>query len=100
MHSVNLTWTTPTERTTGEPLTLAEIQSAVVRRNKVDIATLSPVTATMAFTDTAPLTGADQYTVDTVTTDTQVSADSDIAAVNVPAPGPAVAITDLAATLV
>jgi hypothetical protein len=100
MHSVNLAWTTPTARITGEPLTLAEITSAQVRRNKVVIATLTPVAATMTYTDTAPAPGGDQYTVDTVTTDSQVSNDSDIATVIVPVPGPAAAITDLVASLV
>ena len=96
---VDLTWTTPTTRIDGSPLALADIKATNVLRNGVIIA--SPVTVpTMAFSDTQPLTGADVYTVDVVTTDGLVSAESNAVTINVPAANPAVAVADLAGTLV
>jgi hypothetical protein len=97
---VNLTWTTPSIRIDGSPLALTDIRSTEVKRNGTLIGTPIAVTGAMAFTDSTPLTGSDVYTVDTVTTDGLVSADSNAVTITVPAANPAAAITDLAGTLI
>ena len=96
---VDLTWTTPTTRVDGTALAITDIQATNVLRNGTIIA--SPVTvAAMAFSDTTPLTGADVYTVEVVTTDGLVSAESNAVTINVPAANPAATVSDLAGTLV
>ncbi len=97
---VNLTWTTPSTRIDGTALALTDIAATNVSRNGVIIGSPIAVAGTMAFTDSTPLTGSDIYTVDTVTTDGLVSADSNAITITVPAANPASAITDLAGTLV
>lgn len=103
--NVVLTWTTPATRAapdangTPVPLTLAEISRTEVKRNGTVIGTPTAVTGQMTFTDSAPLTGSDVYTVDTVTTDGLVSADSNSVSITVPNANPAAAITDLAGVL-
>jgi hypothetical protein len=98
---VNLTWTTPALRADGTtPLALTEIQATNVRRNGTIIGTPTAVTGAMAFSDTSPLTGADVYTVETVTTDGFVSKLSNAVTITVAAANPAAAVTDLAGTLI
>lgn len=97
---VNLTWTTPTTRIDGTPLALTDIAATNVSRNGSIIGSPIAVSGAMAFTDSTPLTGSDVYTVDTVTTDGLVSADSNAVTITVPAANPASAITDLAGTLI
>jgi hypothetical protein len=97
---VNLTWTTPSTRIDGTPLALTDIASTNVSRNGTIIGSPIAVVGAMAFTDSTPLTGSDVYTVDTVTTDGLVSADSNAVTITVPAANPASAITDLAGVLI
>ena len=97
---VNLTWTTPSTRIDGSALALTDIKATNVSRNGTIIASPITVAGAMAFTDSTPLTGSDVYTVDTVTTDGLVSADSNTVTIAVPAANPAAAITDLAGTLI
>lgn len=97
---VNLTWTTPSIRIDGSPLALTDIARTEVKRNGLVIGTPLAVTGAMTFTDSTPLTGSDVYTVDTVTTDGLVSADSNAVTITVLAANPAAAITDLAGTLI
>jgi len=102
---VNLTWTTPSFRADlVTALTLAEIAATNVLRNGVQIGSVSAADASIAngnsFSDTTPLSGADSYTVETVTTDGLVSADSNVVVINVPNANPAAAVTDLAGVLV
>lgn len=97
---VTLTWTTPKFRADGKtPLTLGEIQSTNVIRNGTNIATVKAVDSSLplgnSFVDNTPLTGADAYTVDTVTTDGFVSADSNQVDIIIAAANPAAAVTDL-----
>ena len=81
--SVNLTWTTPTTRVDGSALTPSEIALTHVRRNGTSIGTPTAVEGAMAFSDTAPIVGANTYTVDTTTTDGLVSAPSNAVIVTV-----------------
>ena len=97
---VNLTWTTPSTRIDGTPLALPDIAATNVSRNGTIIGSPIAVAGAMAFTDSTPLTGSDVYTVDTVTTDGLVSADSNAVTITVAAANPASAITDLAGTLI
>ena len=99
---VNLSWTTPTTRVDGSPLALTDIQATNVRRNDVIIASPVAISGTMNFSDTTPLTGDDTYTVETVTTDNLVSAQSNAVTITVAPPvgSPPSAITDLTAVLV
>jgi hypothetical protein len=97
---VNLTWTTPTSRIDGTALALTDIAATNVSRNGSIIGSPIAVTGAMAFTDSTPLTGSDVYTVDTVTTDGLVSADSNAVTITVAAANPASAVTDLAGTLI
>ena len=97
---VTLTWTTPKFRADGvTPLTLAEIKTTNVNRNGVAIAQIGAVDSSLplgnTFVDTSPLTGSDAYTVDTVTTDGFVSAESNEFDATIAAANPAAAITDL-----
>lgn len=98
---VTLTWTTPAFRADGiTPLTLAEIQTTNISRNGSIIAS---VALGNSFDDTTPLTGSDAYTVytvDTVTTDGLVSADSNEVDITIVAANPAAAIKDLTGVLV
>lgn len=101
---VTLTWTTPKFRADGvTPLTLAEIKTTNVNRNGVAIASVNAVDASLplgnSFVDTTPLTGADNYTVDTVTTDGFVSDESNEIDIVVAAANPAAKITDLTGVL-
>lgn len=102
---VTLKWTTPAFRADGvTPLTLAEISATNVSRNGVIIANVSAVDSSLSlgnsFDDTTPLTGSDAYTVDTVTTDGFVSADSNEVDITVAAANPAAAIKDLTGALI
>lgn len=97
---VTLTWSTPKFRADGvTPLTLAEIKTTNVNRNGVAIAQVGAVDSSLplgnSFVDTSPLTGSDAYTVDTVTTDGFVSAESNEFDATIAAANPAAAITDL-----
>jgi|SRR5882757_1193283 len=101
---VTLTWTTPKVRADGvTPLSLNEIRSTNISRNGVVIATVNAVDSGLplgnSFVDTSPLTGADNYTVDTVTTDGFVSDDSNEIDIVVAAANPAAKITDLTGVL-
>lgn len=101
---VTLTWTTPKFRADGvTPLTLAEIKTTNVNRNGIAIASVNAVDASLplgnSFVDTTPLTGADNYTVDTVTTDGFVSDESNEIDIVVAAANPAAKITDLTGVL-
>lgn len=102
---VTLKWTTPAFRADGTtPLTLAEIQATNILRNGVQLASVNAVDSSLpqgnSFDDITPLTGADTYVVETVTTDGFTSGDSNAVVINVPTANPAAAITDLAGTLV
>lgn len=102
--TVTLTWTTPTTRApdangVSAPLAIAEIKSMVISRNGMQLASVVPTGPTNTFNDTTPLTGSDTYTVDTVTTDNLVSAESNAATVTIVSPLPAATITDLVAVL-
>lgn len=96
---VNLTWTTPSTRIDGSPLAITDIAVTNVIRNGAIIGSPLAIVGAMAFTDSTPLTGSDVYTVETVTTDNLVSAQSNAVTINVPAANPASAITDLAGVL-
>lgn len=98
--TVNLTWTSPTTRADGSPLALTDIASFQMFRNGNLLATITAITAVMAFTDTTPLTGTDTYTVQTVTAaDNLISKPSNAATVTVLSASPASPVTDLAAAL-
>jgi hypothetical protein len=106
-NSVNVTlkWTTPAFRADGTTaLALTEIQATNIIRNGVLLASVNAVDSSLpagnSFSDTTPLTGADTYVVETVTTDGLTSGDSNAVIINVPNANPAAAITDLAGTLV
>ena len=96
---VTFTWTTPATRLDGTPLALTDIKTTNVSRNGAVIASPVAVAGVNTFVDTTPLTGSDAYTVDTVTSDGLVSADSNSVSVTVANANPAAAITDLAAVL-
>lgn len=97
--NVTLTFTAPTTRKDGTPLTLAEIDHFSLTRNGTEIQKLAPSGPSITATDTAPLTGLDDYEVFTITTDTFISPASNDAIVTVAEANPAAAVTDLAATL-
>lgn len=102
---VNLKWTTPAFRADGvTALTLAEISATNILRNGVQLASVSAVDSSLpqgnSFSDTTPLTGADTYVVETVTTDGFTSGDSNAVIINIATANPAAAITDLAGTLI
>lgn len=102
---VTLKWTTPAFRADGTtPLTLPEIQATNIIRNGVPLASVNAVDSGVpggnSFDDTTPLTGADTYVVETVTTDGFTSGDSNAVIINVPGANPAAAITDLAGSLI
>jgi hypothetical protein len=102
---VSLTWTTPAFRADGvTPLTLAEIATTNINRNGSILASVNAVDSSIAqgnsFDDTTPLTGADAYTVDTVTTDGLISDNSNEVDITIANANPAAAVTDLTGTLV
>jgi hypothetical protein len=99
--NVTLAFDVPVTRKDGTPLTLPEIDHLSLTRNGIEIAKLAPpATGTkVTTTDTAPLTGLDNYEVFTITTDSFISPASNDAVVTVPEANPAVAITNLTATL-
>lgn len=101
---VTLTWTTPKFRADGvTALALNEIKTTNVSRNGVVLASVDAVDSSLplgnTFVDTTPLTGDDSYTVDTVTVDGFVSADSNVVDITIAAANPAAAITDLTGVL-
>ena len=75
---VNLTWTTPSTRIDGTPLALTDIQATNVFRNGSVVGSPITVSGAMMFTDISPLTGSNDYEVETVTIDGLVSAPSNI----------------------
>lgn len=102
---VTLKWTTPAFRADGTtPLALTEIQATNILRNGVQLAQVNAADSSLpqgnSFDDTTPLTGADTYVVETVTTDGFTSGDSNAVIINVPAANPAAAITDLTGSLI
>lgn len=97
---VNLTWTTPTLRADGTTaLALTDIKQINLNRNGVLLAN-PPIAATMAFSDTTPLTGADAYDVEYVDNQGFVGKPSNIVTITVATANPPAAVTDLAATLI
>ena len=99
MSTVTLTATVPTTRKSGAALALTDIDHIALFRNGTQIDQTLPTGPTVSFTDSSPLTGNDDYTVETFTKDGFVSDPSNDAIVTVAAADPAAAITDLAATL-
>lgn len=99
MSTVTLTATVPTTRKSGASLSLTEILRIELSRNGVVIDSVVPTGPTVAFTDTSPLTGNDDYTVETLTTDGFISDPSNIATVTIATADPASAISDLTATV-
>ena len=98
---VNLTWTTPALRKDGTTaLALSEISQTNVLRNGTVIGSPQAAVGAMAFSDTSPLTGDDEYLVETVTTDGFVSDPSNAVSIQVAAANPAAAVSDLAGTLI
>jgi hypothetical protein len=97
--NVTLTFTAPVTRKDNTPLALTDIDHFSLTRNGTEIQKLSPTGPVITATDATPLTGSDDYEVFTITTDTFVSPASNDAIVTVIAANPAVAVTDLAATL-
>lgn len=97
-------WTTPAQRKDGTALALTDIQATNVLRNGILLATVSAVDSGNplgnSFDDTTPLTGADTYVIETVTTDGLTSGDSNALVINVVNANPAAAITDLQGSLV
>lgn len=98
---VNLTWTTPTLRADDTTaLALTDIKQINLNRNGVLLANPTPILATMAFSDTTPLSGADSYDVEYVDQQGFISKPSNTVSVTVAAANPPAAVTDLAATLI
>jgi hypothetical protein len=100
MTSVTGTFTWPVTRKSGAALALTDIKNGVLTRNGVSIQTLVANGPTATFTDTTPLTGADDYNVETVTNDGFISDPSNNAIVTIAAADPATAVTDLTAKIV
>lgn len=99
MSTVKLTATVPTTRKSGAALALTDILRLELSRNGTVIDQVVPTGPAVSFTDTSPLTGNDDYTVETLTTDGFVSDPSNTASILIATADPAVAITDLTATL-
>ncbi len=99
MTTVTLTATVPTTRKSGATLALSDILRIELSRNGAVIDSIVPTGATVQFTDTTPLTGNDDYNVETLTVDGFISDPSNTATVTIAAADPASAITDLAATV-
>lgn len=96
---VSGTFTAPTARKSGSPLALTDIDHFSLQRNGVEIATLAPSAATIAWNDTSPLTGSDKYDVFTITKDSFISDSSNDVLITIAAADPAAAIIDLAGTV-
>lgn len=99
MSTVTLTATVPTTRKSGAALAQSDILRMELSRNGAVIDSVVPSGATVSFTDTSPLTGNDDYTVATLTTDGFTSDPSNTATVTIASADPASAITDLTATV-
>lgn len=99
MSTVTLTATVPTTRKSGASLSLSEIARIELSRNGQVIDSLVPTGPTVTFTDNSPLTGNDDYNVETLTTDGFISDPSNTATVTIATADPAAAITDLTATV-
>lgn len=99
MSTVTLTATVPVTRKSGAALTLPEILRIELTRNGTLIDSVVPTGPTVTFTDTSPLTGNDDYNVETLTVDGFISDPSNTVTVTIAAADPAAAITDLAATV-
>lgn len=97
--NVSLTFTAPVTRKDGTPLALTDIDHFSLTRNGTEIEKIGPTGPVITTSDDTPLTGSDDYEVFTITTDTFVSPASNDAIVTVVAANPAVAVTDLKATL-
>jgi hypothetical protein len=97
--NVTGTFTAPVTRKSGTALALTDIDHFSLRRNGTEIQVIAPTAATLSWTDATPLTGTDTYDVFTITRDGFISDSSNDAVVTVAAADPAVAITDLKATL-
>lgn len=100
MSTVTLTATVPTTRKSGASLSVDDIQRIALTRNGEEIDSVVPTGPTVSFTDSSPLTGNDTYNVETFTKDGFVSDPSNDATVVIAGADPAVAITDLTATVV
>lgn len=99
MSTVTLTGTVPTTRKSGAPLALTDIKNLILFRNGTQTDQTVPTGPKFTFTDSSPLTGNDDYTVETVTNDGFTSDPSNDAIVTIAGANPASAITDLAATV-
>lgn len=93
------TFTWPVTRKSGAALALSEIDHGSLTRNGVEIQRLTPNSSTATFTDATPLTGSDDYNVETITTDGFISDPSNNAIVTIATADPAVAITTLTAVV-
>jgi len=96
---VTLTATVPTTRKSGASLALTDIDHIALFRNGTQIDQAVPSGATVQFVDSSPLTGNDDYTVETFTKDGFVSDPSNDAIVTIAGADPAAAVTDLTATV-
>jgi hypothetical protein len=98
---VTLKFTLPATRIDGSALAIADIRQVEVKRNGSVIGNPVPVAGanSMSFIDSTPLSGSDSYTVDTITADGLVSADSNAVVIAVPNANPASAVTDLTGVL-
>ena len=99
MSTVTLTGTVPTTRKSGASLALTDIKNLALLRNGTQIDSVVPTGPKFQFIDTSPLTGNDDYVVETFTNDGFVSDPSNDAIVAIAGADPAAAITDLTATV-
>lgn len=99
MATVSGTFTAPVKRKSGADLALTDIDHFSLTRNGSEIQKLTPSAPVISWSDATPLTGNDTYDVFTITKDGFISDSSNDAAVIIAAADPAVAITDLAATV-
>lgn len=99
--NVSGTFTQPNTRKSGAVLPIEDIDHYSLQRNGTEIQVLwtNPNGSQVSWTDTTPLTGADTYTILTITKDGFISDPSNAVVITVPTADPAAAITDLAATL-
>lgn len=100
MATVTGNFTAPVVRKSGAALALTDIDHFSLTRNGSEIQKLAPTGPVISYTDTTPLSGADTYDVFTITKPDGFTSDSsNDANVVIVTADPAVAITDLTATV-
>lgn len=97
--TVTLAATVPTTRKSGKSLSVDEILRIDLSRNGAVMDSVVPTGPTIQFVDSSPGTGNDTYNVETFTKDGFVSDPSNDAIVSIAGADPAVAISDLTATV-